>query len=137
GEFSVIDAETGRLLWNRGSGDKVPGVDEFTFSGDGKTLYLLSKAAASFERRETDTGKVTNKGAAPGQQSFAFSADGKRLIEVVHEGQALLWHLAKDQGNSLALGKGAARVAITPDCQYVAVAWLVVKDGGRGVTVFD
>jgi WD40 repeat protein len=137
GQFHVVDAEAGRLIWKL-TDTKVRRVDFFAFSADGKTISAASTAPPVVELRDATTGNlVYSLDTGPdGATDFAFSPDAQRFAFVHRDGGAVS-HYKRSTKEEHRLGKQGVRVAFSPDGNYFAVLWKSDEPGERTVTIHD
>jgi WD40 repeat protein len=122
--FSVIDAETGRLVWKLEDTKLPGGVDRFAFSEDGKRIMLSSKLSSVLEEHDAQTGKLIhaeNTGADP-VRDFAYSADGTKFVYIKSEDGAA-YYCNRSESSERQLGRAAIRVTGAPGGKHFAVAW--------------
>jgi WD40 repeat protein/tRNA A-37 threonylcarbamoyl transferase component Bud32 len=119
--FSVIDAETGRLVWKL-EDTKLPGVDRFAFSEDGKRIMLSTKLSPGLVEHAAQTGTWMNTeqtGADP-VRDFAYCADGTKLVYIKSGDSAAYFY---NRASEYKLGRHAIRVAAAPGGKHFAIAW--------------
>jgi serine/threonine protein kinase/WD40 repeat protein len=143
--FSVFEVDTGRLIWKR---DPVQGrgIENFTFSADGKTVYVgptgdfaRTDPPARLEQLDADTGGRKRSWPIQDRQvAFAVSPDGTKLVEVPTAG----WHvrlrdLSTPDGEKVKdLGMNGTLAAFSPDGKHFVTA-CTGYHGKRRVAIHD
>jgi WD40 repeat protein len=136
GEFSVIDAETGRLVWELNK-LKLLQVVDFAFSPDGKLIHLCTIGSRHVETRDAGTGALKascDTGTPVGVDAFAYSPDGTMLVSCGGD-QAAVQNVKTRKDRRLA-GSNGVKAAFSPDSYYIAVAWWAPGVRDRFVTVY-
>jgi WD40 repeat protein len=140
GKFSVIDAETGRLIWEL-SDTKVPIVDFFAFGSDGTTVAVCCKTAKAkpiIEIRNASTGKLVHSVDVgdPGAGEFAFSRDGETLVYLRRDSGEVMY-VGRTKNGTLRHGERGSRIAFSSDGKHFAVSWRGDKEANRIVSIYD
>jgi WD40 repeat protein len=140
GQFGVIDAQTGRLIWKL-TDTRVSRVEVFAFSSDGKTIGVSGNASNQVtvvELRDATTGKL-GYSVVPGLEGaidFAFSPDLQRLVCVCRDLGAVTYSNRSTPGKRR-LGIQGLRVAFSPDGKHFAVLWRSDPPTDRKLTIHD
>jgi WD40 repeat protein len=140
GQFGVIDAETGRLVWKL-TDTRVSRVELFAFGSDGKSIGVsgkVSRAATAIELRDATTGKaVFSLDTGPdGATDFAFSPDLQRFAFICR-GTDGVWHFNRSAHEKRLLGGQGVKVAFSPDGKHLAFLRRSGAPTNRIVTIHD
>jgi WD40 repeat protein len=140
GQFGVLDAQTGRLIWKL-TDTRMSSVEVFAFGSDGKTIGLSGKAPTAVtvvELRDATTGKLAYSlvTGLEGAIDFALSPDLQRLVCICRDLGAVTYSNRSAPGKRR-LGIQGIRVAFSPDGKHFAVLWKSDTPTGRKVTIHD
>ena len=146
GTFSVIDAETGRLIWKREPVEG-SGVDLFTFSADGKSIFLSTTGSPaglvrsvlpSLSKWDAETGKQTKYAWSVRSENTSTSSQNRtKSVELVGDGNCSFGTSPRSKTRSCSRLHGRRLVAFSPDRKHFAVAWTGSKEADRKVTIHD
>ena len=141
GEFSVLDAETGRLVWKFET-VKLPQVDDFSFRADGKYIHLTCRTSPILETRNAETGKIDRVEDSlltlvEGIETYAVSPDLSKAVLIRSIGKRPVILAPMVGAQITELGTGGSRVAYGSDGKHFAVAWTGEKEVDRRVTIHN
>jgi WD40 repeat protein len=135
-KFGLIEAATGRLLWKL-EDTRLPRVDDFAFSADGKRIGMIGGFPCVAEEHDAATGKKLRScetGLKRGNR-LAFHPDQHRFAVLAEDGDGALCHFS---GRRLGtLGRRCVLAAFSPDGKLMALARPAEGKADPEVTLYD